>query len=596
MEIAWSHLEKGQLLLSLGRIDDAKNQFTAALNIIPNLPQGLLGIALCHFHLKDYILAKETLETGLKDNPDIPEFYFLAALNCRALGNSEKALSMIQRALEIRPSELGFNLAAAELYMHQGILGAAKHHLDIAGNEDPENSIYRSLLVTFSKLTGSNIEIRQNIMEGLRQNPEDHLLLFHRSMSLPSGSNAGDRKAFWSSVIEQDPNDALAKENYIDAYLGSNKLYNVITRKYRLFNHIFYMSTFLDILLIAFSGIALTKISLSPFAETVLTLILIFLCLRSLVFWTTRFVCHQLYYHRQGLFSLNSILAGYYPVHVYQILGYLAILGFVFSDNILLFFTGWIISFLGIAYAMTVLILTGLKRKIVIAYISIISSIGVGTLITSIIDHSSSNILSRALILGIFAPLILAGLAIAFSKKNLSNISITKILHDLLLVSLLLVSIFYYMFFGGNLTIIWPHIILTLLLSILLGLVFYKIIYVKYRDVLRVIHTRNSVDYQLNRLSNLLLIIITTSMILSLTLVRQVPARRIKFLAATVIKTEELVMGNYATIEFQGKVRKARISSLEADQIEDQMEVDLQVKRILGVEYIIGLRLSSNSK
>ena len=83
-------------------------------------------------------------------------------------------------------------------------------------------------------------------------------------------------------------------------------------------------------------------------------------------------------------------------------------------------------------------------------------------------------------------------------------------------------------------------------------------------------------------------------MILSLTLVRQIPAKQVTFLEARVLKTEELVLGNYATIKFQGKVRTARISSHEASQIENQMQVDLQVKRILGVEYIIGLRPSSN--
>jgi tetratricopeptide (TPR) repeat protein len=106
-ESAAAHMLLGQAYVaqrSLGMVAEAKAEFQQALDIDPTLFWARFYLARVYMDLGRYDKAKQELEHGLKDRPNVPHFIALLGEVKRKLGDPEASLDLNGKALAIDPS------------------------------------------------------------------------------------------------------------------------------------------------------------------------------------------------------------------------------------------------------------------------------------------------------------------------------------------------------------------------------------------------------------------------------------------------------------------------------------------------------------
>ena len=118
-------LLKGELELVLQRFDPALDSFQRALDISPNDPNALRGIAQTMLALERPQDARAYIESMLQKFPKDPVAHYLGARLARTTGDLDTAKEALERALKLAPGHASSMLLRAHIHYEEGQLGLA---------------------------------------------------------------------------------------------------------------------------------------------------------------------------------------------------------------------------------------------------------------------------------------------------------------------------------------------------------------------------------------------------------------------------------------------------------------------------------------
>jgi tetratricopeptide (TPR) repeat protein len=131
------HLNLGQELFKQGHLDEALEQYRAAVALHPNgdQEQANLGTALLEKGL--FAEGIQHLEAALAINPRLMAAQNSLALAYARLGNDDQAVAHFRKALEIKPDALGVMMNLGSALHHQGKLDEAIENYRLAAKRFP---------------------------------------------------------------------------------------------------------------------------------------------------------------------------------------------------------------------------------------------------------------------------------------------------------------------------------------------------------------------------------------------------------------------------------------------------------------------------
>ena len=98
----WFRL-RGDALRQSGEFDEAVRAFRSALNVKPDDPETLTGMAWCYKRTGQVFEAIEAAETAYRNDPDEAIRLYRVACYHAVAGNREQSLSWLGRALRMDP-------------------------------------------------------------------------------------------------------------------------------------------------------------------------------------------------------------------------------------------------------------------------------------------------------------------------------------------------------------------------------------------------------------------------------------------------------------------------------------------------------------
>jgi tetratricopeptide (TPR) repeat protein len=133
----------GRTLYGSGRFPEARDQFLACREIQPNYPRALENLGLCYEALQDYAqafdcyrkaMAAEDAKSGRRN----AEPYAYCGRLLLQTGNSEEALPVLRRAVDVSPRSLIANFELGHALLNAGSLKDAEKFLVTAEKLDPK--------------------------------------------------------------------------------------------------------------------------------------------------------------------------------------------------------------------------------------------------------------------------------------------------------------------------------------------------------------------------------------------------------------------------------------------------------------------------
>jgi tetratricopeptide (TPR) repeat protein len=167
-----SHLLRGMALDELGRWDEARGSYEAALRIAPKDPQiqarfgmhfirreawtdaitylersleaepdalALFYLSQAHFHTQNKGKALDAIERCVKLAPDNPTMLLKLGEYRAQMGKHSQALEALRRVQDLNPNEPGLDLALGNVYLSLLEVEKARAVLERATEKDPEN-------------------------------------------------------------------------------------------------------------------------------------------------------------------------------------------------------------------------------------------------------------------------------------------------------------------------------------------------------------------------------------------------------------------------------------------------------------------------
>lgn len=134
-----------------------------------------------YLHLGDGLQARGYLKKALKINPYHGEYYYQLALASDLIGEDREAVSYIEQALNLEPSDRTIQVLAGNLYLKQGQFEQAEQCYLKVGQES------QFILGKYENLAAAYLAKAQELIKGGKQNQaEDYLQkiqIIHRRMS-----------------------------------------------------------------------------------------------------------------------------------------------------------------------------------------------------------------------------------------------------------------------------------------------------------------------------------------------------------------------------------------------------------------------------
>lgn len=122
----------------LGKIQEAKQAYEAAITLNPNIPEVLFNLGAIKLNLNDPVGAINLFEEAIKIKPDMAEAYFNRGLAYNQMGNLEGSIASYKRAIEIQPGyyEALNNLGSVyqRLGNHEAAVAAYQKSIQIFNN------------------------------------------------------------------------------------------------------------------------------------------------------------------------------------------------------------------------------------------------------------------------------------------------------------------------------------------------------------------------------------------------------------------------------------------------------------------------------
>lgn len=229
-EVTATALQRGQVLLELGRAREAETQFRTALAADPNdaMLLALLGQAL--LRQQRYEQARDVSRTALAADPEHVIALSTLAASFGGLEQYEEGLEAVRRGLALAPELAPLHQQEASLLLAMERPEDALDSIERARRLDPESSAGAALQA------GALYELRRYdeadaaIDEALALDPENPDA--HRIRGLIALRRGGGRSAVRAhrAAVRLDPTDANSREGLSIALKSRNPLYGLLLR------------------------------------------------------------------------------------------------------------------------------------------------------------------------------------------------------------------------------------------------------------------------------------------------------------------------------------------------------------------------------
>lgn len=150
-----SHILLGDIFRQQHRYDDAQVEYKLALEISPNDPAALLGLANAYFGNLNIEKTIETVQTAMRNDPNGPELNLIMGEALVHRKNYAEAKPYLEKSLAAKPQMLPHVhalLGQAELFRESGDMQYAIAHLKLGLPSDEDGSVHYQLARAYQQV------------------------------------------------------------------------------------------------------------------------------------------------------------------------------------------------------------------------------------------------------------------------------------------------------------------------------------------------------------------------------------------------------------------------------------------------------------
>lgn len=374
------HFERGRLLLSQNRFQEAEKELKQALNQQPNNPYAMALLAECYIETSRYPEALQLAQTAVGIEPEIPFLYYSLARAYFFNKQMNKSREAIRGGLQLRPNDADFFLLGANIEYYEEKWQAALDLTEKGLELDPESvSLVNMRAQCLVKLNRQE-EAAATLDYALNKAPENSYAHANKGWVAIENDNYKEAVTHFKEALRLNPTNEYAKSGLKESIKAQNILYRYILKYFLWMNKMNERGRWLFIIGIyvlyrILIGLAESNPSLAPLLYPLIIAYIIF----AFSSWIAVPVSNLfLRFHPLGKFALDEdeILGS----NIVGILGASAIallLGFYFTKMELLLYLG---AYFGIMLipvgGLFGVNATGKARRYLVYYTLILAALG----------------------------------------------------------------------------------------------------------------------------------------------------------------------------------------------------------------------------
>jgi tetratricopeptide (TPR) repeat protein len=202
---------EGFSLIGLGRVDEARPHFEAALAALPNDRDARFGLALLDLRSGRTADARARLAASLRLAPRDPRALLSLALITKAEGKAQESASYLSEALRWTADDPEVCYAAALLSYENGDVAEAARLAKTALSVKPAYGNPRLLLASIYLESGALDDARALLDEALSLDRRDTRAWYLLGMAEAAAGNVGEAEYAFSTLTGLRPDDEIAR-------------------------------------------------------------------------------------------------------------------------------------------------------------------------------------------------------------------------------------------------------------------------------------------------------------------------------------------------------------------------------------------------
>jgi len=219
---------RGQALLGLGRVDNARMAFNDALRKQPGMTEATLGLARVALAADNAAQAHQLTEQAVAASPDDVESLRLQGDMQRAANERDGARATYERILALKPNNVQARVDLANLDIEAGRFKEAREHIAKARKAQPNSLLifYSQALLDFRE--GHYKTALEQLQQVLRAVP-DHMpsVLLAGAVEVALGSDT-QAERYLTQFLQSDPGNAYAVKLLATVALRNGKADDVL--------------------------------------------------------------------------------------------------------------------------------------------------------------------------------------------------------------------------------------------------------------------------------------------------------------------------------------------------------------------------------
>ncbi len=205
-----AELLEGDIFVRQQNPEEALRAFTKVADLAPKDPASFERIALVEASMRRYADADQNLRKAIQIDPSLVEAYLNLSVLYRFQKQPEKAVEVLQQALDRNPDAVALYIAEADLLYSQDKKDAAESALQLLRSH-VKTSAEASLAVgDFYAQHGSMDRALAEFKSGLAIDPNNIDLENHSVEAYLASKRLAEASALNQSVLKQKPKDTLA--------------------------------------------------------------------------------------------------------------------------------------------------------------------------------------------------------------------------------------------------------------------------------------------------------------------------------------------------------------------------------------------------
>ena len=219
---------RGEALLGLGRVDDARTAFNDALRKQPGMTEATLGLARVALAADNAAQAHQLTEQAVAASPDNVDSLRLQGDMQRAANQRDEARATYERILALKPNSVQARVDLANLDIEAGRFAQAREHIAKARKAQPNSLLifYSQALLDFRE--GHYKTALEQLQQVLRAVP-DHMpsVLLAGAVEVALGADT-QAERYLTQFLQTDPGNAYAVKLMATVALRNGKSEDVL--------------------------------------------------------------------------------------------------------------------------------------------------------------------------------------------------------------------------------------------------------------------------------------------------------------------------------------------------------------------------------